>query len=489
MHRLSRGQALPIALAGIVFITTMTLVLFNTSQITAQKMRLANAADAAVYSGLVWEARVLNYEASLNRAMVANQVTIGQLVSIMSWMQYLEISARNIDATLGWVPVLKPYTHEFYQGSIQANTYVTRVARPAVGAIDRLITVLSNAQAAVHAAGAAAAGDTVLEVVRLNDARFEVSWPSGLGLAENAVAWSRFTKEYNDLPGQRRQAEVIRDSLDDHDRGFDGFTHDRGWSKTMADVGIFQVRLVKGGATRLIEATTQDEFGNTSTAWEWKGKDTLSIHTRHWGCSWKGCGWRHDEMPIGWGGALYSTTGQEVESCAQEGDAFSGSRCDAWSRNRWADRLADTEMQNVNGTYGGIRAYRDVSDLSTDDTSNRLRMGLEVILPKDKARTSSGIPGVGSARNGAVGASGLEQGLYYYEDRAAGDVYSAVSAGEVYFERPELRKDGRIEYASLFNPYWDVRLVNPDRERMIAWGVRALDGLLNGGGGGSVPGS
>lgn len=256
----------------------------------------------------------------------------------------------------------------------------------------------------------------------------------------------------------------------------------------MADVGIFQVRLVKGGATRLIEATTQDEFGNTSTAWEWKGKDTLSVHTRHWGCSWRGCGWRHDEMPIGWGGALYSSTGDEIEECAQERDWYNGSRCDAWSRNQWADRLADTEMQTVKGTYGGIRPYRDVSEFSDDDARNRLRMGLEVVLPKDKARTSSGIPGVGSPRNGPVGASGLEPGLYYYEDRAAGDVYSAVSAGEVYFERPEARDDGRHEYASLFNPYWDVRLVNPDRERLIAWGARALDGLLNGGGSGSVPG-
>ena len=482
MRYLSRGQALPIALAGLVFITTMSFVLFNTGQITTQKMRLANTADAAVYSGLVWEARTLNYQASLNRAMVANQVTIAQLVSIMSWMQYLEISARNIDATLGWVPVLKPYTANFYEASQTANEYVMQVARPAVAGVDRLITVLSGVQGTVHTAGVVAAGETVLEVVRLNDSRFEVSWPSMLGFNEHVNAWNRFAKSYDDLSGQRRQADVIRDSGDE-------FVRDRGWTEQLPDVGIFQVRLVKSGATKLLETTTDNQSGQSETNWEWKGKDTLSAHTRYWGCGWSGCGWRHNELPIGWGGALYSTTGDDIEECAKEGNAFSGSSCEPWSRNRWADKLADTEMQDISGNYGGIRPYRDVAELEQNDTANRLRLGLEVILPKDKAGTSSRTPGLGSASDGPVGSSGLEPGLYYYEDQAARDVYSAVSAAEVYFERPTPRADGRREYASLFNPYWDVRLVNPNRERLQAWGERALGKLLGGGGNGSVPGS
>lgn len=472
---------MPLAIAGLVFMTTITLVLFNTSQVTGHKMRLANTADAAVYSGLIWEARGLNYQAYLNRAMVANQATIGQLVSIMSWMQYLEISARNVDATVGWVPALKPYTKAFYDGSLQANKYVMQVARPAVAGVDKLITVLSNAQTAVHAAAVVAAGDTVLEVVKRNDPRFEVSWPGGVGMAENLNNWNAFTKSYTDLKGQERQAEVIRDSGDP-------FTRDRGWSMTVANVGIFQVRVVKGGETRLIAETTQDDSGGpSSTEWEWKGKDTLSVHTRYWGCGWSGCGWRHDEIPVGWGGALYSTTGSEIEECAKDSDWFGGSDCDSDVRNRWADRLADTEMQTISGTYDGIRPYRDLANLKAD-ASNTLRLGIEVTLPKDEARTTSGIDGIGSKSDAPVSRSGLGKGLYYYEDRTIGNVYSAVSAGEVYFERPDKRNDKRIEYASVFNPYWDVRLVNPERERYAVWAARQIGDWLGGGGGGSVPG-
>jgi hypothetical protein len=38
---------------------------------------------------------------------------------------------------------------------------------------------------------------------------------------------------------------------------------------------------------------------------------------------------------------------------------------------------------------------------------------------------------------------------------------SSVSAAEVYFERPAPRADGRVEYPSLFNPYWQARLAEP----------------------------
>jgi hypothetical protein len=38
---------------------------------------------------------------------------------------------------------------------------------------------------------------------------------------------------------------------------------------------------------------------------------------------------------------------------------------------------------------------------------------------------------------------------------------SSVAAAEVYFQRPTPRADGRTEYPSLFNPYWQARLAEP----------------------------
>jgi hypothetical protein len=43
----------------------------------------------------------------------------------------------------------------------------------------------------------------------------------------------------------------------------------------------------------------------------------------------------------------------------------------------------------------------------------------------------------------------------------------AMSAAEVYFQRP-VNAPTRIEYASLFNPYWQVRLVAPTAAQRLA---------------------
>ena len=60
-------------------------------------------------------------------------------------------------------------------------------------------------------------------------------------------------------------------------------------------------------------------------------------------------------------------------------------------------------------------------------------------------------------------ARGLASGRMLPPDRFAGDGSPhlwALSAAEVYFRRPA-DAPARVEYASLFNPYWQVRLAAP----------------------------
>lgn len=67
-------------------VVTLSLVfLYKAGKVTSEKMRVQNAADAAAYSVAVTEARDLNFMAYTNRAMVANEVAIGQFVGMASW--------------------------------------------------------------------------------------------------------------------------------------------------------------------------------------------------------------------------------------------------------------------------------------------------------------------------------------------------------------------------------------------------------------------
>ncbi len=61
-------------------------MLFNTSQLTRDKMKVQNAADAVAYSSAVLEARHLNFTAYTNRAMIANEVAIAQTIGLATWM-------------------------------------------------------------------------------------------------------------------------------------------------------------------------------------------------------------------------------------------------------------------------------------------------------------------------------------------------------------------------------------------------------------------
>ena len=103
-----RGQALVVALAFTTLLAGVSLLVFNLGQTVNDKMRLQNAADAAAYSAALWEARSLNFQSYVNRALVANEVAIAQSVSLRSWSQYMAQTLRN-SATVGrWVPPAAP---------------------------------------------------------------------------------------------------------------------------------------------------------------------------------------------------------------------------------------------------------------------------------------------------------------------------------------------------------------------------------------------
>jgi len=61
------------------------LSLYRAGRMTANKMELQNAADAMAYGVSTVEARDLNFAAYTNRAIIANEVAIGQAIGMASW--------------------------------------------------------------------------------------------------------------------------------------------------------------------------------------------------------------------------------------------------------------------------------------------------------------------------------------------------------------------------------------------------------------------
>lgn len=504
LHRKrQQGQALPLGIAAILFTTILAFTLYNTGQITSEKMRLTNAVDAATYSGLVYQARALNFQSYTNRAMVANQVSIAQVVSFVSWSKYVDIASRNLNSALGWFPAARPWTQAFRQIAQRFNQAVLRISRVAIPVLDYVIDGLSRSQGVLHYATMVSTQDVIREVVRRNDPNFQLTGLSVGWMGANAYNWNRFTTSYESNFYQNRMADVIQRSRDGWSNGGSPGSavtgRDRGWAFTAANIGIVSVEVVKGGQTRLFSKGDLSDKNSNDLEWEWKGKDTLSLHLS-WICLGRlGPTTCRQEIPLGWGAAFVSTDRTELDDCGAGDDdggfwAFWRRGC-GWSRNRWADTLAEREKDNINVRYGGIRPYRDVANLDPerdgpfDGRDPRFGLWLEVRRPRAGLRTSSNVDGLGSPNEPADTRNGIGRGMFRVNDRLAGAEISAVSAGEVYFRRPAPRRPGRFgardnldEYGNLFNPYWDVHLTDAGAARALAWAAKGLVPVGEGGG-------
>ena len=106
-----RGQAMVLVAMFLVVLMLSVLVLFNTSQITRDKIKVQNAADAVAYSAAILEARHLNFVAYTNRAMIANEVAIGQTIGLVTWIQKWGVTFKfgsNLAKSLSGIPIAGP---------------------------------------------------------------------------------------------------------------------------------------------------------------------------------------------------------------------------------------------------------------------------------------------------------------------------------------------------------------------------------------------
>jgi redox-regulated HSP33 family molecular chaperone len=105
--------------------------MFNGGQLVQEKLRLTNTADAVAYSAGVFEARMLNYDAYTNRAIIANQIAIGQAVGLASWAKYMGTSAATIRPYLYLIPVVGAALAEamdYFESAMETLTPALAVA-------------------------------------------------------------------------------------------------------------------------------------------------------------------------------------------------------------------------------------------------------------------------------------------------------------------------------------------------------------------------
>src|SRR5690606_9458771 len=180
----------------------------------------------------------------------------------------------------------------------------------------------------------------------------------------------------------------------------------------------------------------------------WRGLDTLSLHI-----DWL---FDHDEVAIGWGAAE-----QRRQPTSRRG-THGGS----YARNPSASRRAQRALVPQNA-YRGVPQIRDVINPASR-APRPLVYSVAAHLPAASVRTLDRLlmP---------AGLATLEGGHESVAPAYADSALHAIASAEVYFQRPVDREDRREEYPSLFNPYWQARLVPVSAaERQIAATFRGL---------------
>jgi len=190
------GQALVLgAVFGLVLMLCV-LSTVNLGRAVHAKIQLQTAADAAAYSQAAVEARVLNFTAYTNRAMVVHYASIMAAAAYLTWVHFLWAAIDPALSVLRNVPYAGPAfatLQEVFRGLLLLLDTAVAVMTPLVSAANVVLyTLQEGAWLAVGAPGGgrlsrlppeAHSGDSA-------DAQYEEIWP-GLVHAANQAVFAR----------------------------------------------------------------------------------------------------------------------------------------------------------------------------------------------------------------------------------------------------------------------------------------------------------
>lgn len=420
-----RGQALVLATAFAALLAAAWLLAFDAGQLVNAKLRLNATADAAAYSAAVWQARSLNYQSYLNRAILANEVAIGQLVSLRSWSAYLKQLLDNASLVSSVVPPLGRVVHGLARAWAGVEKGLQSALPPLESGLSRWnVDVLLRAQAFAHQQAPIGAADLVPEVVHAMYPEAEVSGLTRAFQVRNGAAWRDYSQIRRHGEGELREfIDLVHDSRD-------GFSAQRRFDLLPSNPIATAPRR---GGTELI-----GEYA-------WRGADSFALHLDLL--------IEDIETPLAWGAAESRRLPQVRQ----------GSHGDSRRVNPRTTALA-LAGSRVREGYRGVPQVRDLRGRRTAEEA-RLRYVVALDLPASRIGTAdrllsvTGLPDMGGVLHAIAPAlpSGRLQSL---------------GTAEIHFKRPAARLDGREELPGLFSPYWQARLA----ERP-AGGLRLLNGL------------
>jgi hypothetical protein len=492
-----RGQALVFVSVTMIVVLLAMLVMYSVGQLTTQRMKLQNTADAVAYSVSLTQARDLNFSAYMNRAMVANQVAVAQIVSMTGWARNFNDTyngsfssiARTL-ANFSALSALWTVPANIYQsiGSGLKNVFDS-VGPIMVKVLDVIIDALHFSSLGYHYGMAVTIPQTIDGVLKANDPNASLSTLGYVGAGVGVVQHLLFAKSYDpttNKDGDRRFANVT-------DASSDLFYKNRTLPLTFwpTPMLIDPIRLFTPGVGPLVMfnfhsggSVLRTDSGKELKAWgsaDASGTFVIFCIT----ISILGIPipipFPLPPLPAGSGGAAAgdfnsssvlmtgSTLGhRNAENTGVDSAAavdFGGAYLNPYTAIPYFIQVGKGPGTNMD-SRAGLRSYLDIKGNATNSTSNQANNNSSNNNQNVKApaffieveRASNSVATTSSPTFRIGGGGGGQLDL---EDSAVGGKLKAMAKGEAYFSRPTglfARGDGTTEYGSLYSPYWQAHL-------------------------------
>ena len=476
-----KGQSLLWVLG---FLATMAVAfagVYSVGQTTSEKQKIVNAVDAAAYTGAMVQARALNLAAYANRAEIANEVLVAQMVSMQSWVDYMKTSASNFE-TVSNLASFIPGVGIVFQAiskmlqvmekvlDIAAKGFTTVIPFTIVtvetyyGIMNAELTQVFGDTGAVSMAFAAqAAAESVLAANTSNQGGKTDTAPVAIHKPElmikNGLAWKNAFIKYKKnesagsaSDGRRNAADIISISRDDFSKGRVGPDSDTALGVVLqyfwgsGSVGLCP--LGKLGARR--EGSTQ----LLSSYDRWEAQDTSEYYIA------KGIKCKKNTVPYGWGRST-AAGDKNKGDIKQDINSKAGNDSHAYS----------DEYIKTNGNWTGVKDLWDVKrdkddypDAAFNPGAETLTFAIAAAKVKANIKNNESLNFMNKTSTSPLGSADAKAN--YQNDQIA-----AKSEAKIFFSRPAknsqdftgtslFRNDNHKEIASLYKPYWQVRLVN-----------------------------
>lgn len=431
--------------------------LYDVGQVTSHKMKAQNAADAAAYSVSSITARDMNFMATTNRIMVANQVAIGQMVGLSSYGHMVEQTAFNFDVVsnfLSWIPVagqiIKAASRLLAQAAKVMKQIFDGAAKTVIPISDNIIKITSGLQEVFHIGMTGAAYEVYTKVIEGNDQDIKGSVVLGGYSVIKYIDEYRDTVEKNQVPKpwgfdkeNRRYLQRFGEFHSTVNQSTDRFIQNRS-NDWLAD-------LIHGrGASEFKPAIVNNKY-----IWDWTAMDTqrFLIEVDLWLTTITIV-----DAPLGWGAGHALNSDRGTSSYNYYRDRSRHRYGGVWRNGRAAWIAAADDRSNNLSRTSNLKPFYDLKDNGLTDTGP----GMVALLGKPIAAARVWKEAVKDKQNYR-----LQKRFDVAEHGgAAKDQLISLGKAETYFSRaPDLwpRRDRNIEFGNMYNPFWQARLTKASK--------------------------